>query len=101
MKKKMIIFISILLAFQMALFAKNIKIKKIGAKKSAVTFNHTQHKKRTTCKKCHHKGTVRDGCGKSNCHKGSKGMRAVHKTCISECHRPQKKGPRACKQCHK
>ncbi|MCP4130358.1 MAG: cytochrome c3 family protein [bacterium] len=94
---------ALLLVIPLVLSAKNVKIKKIGNKKSAVTFEHNKHmargKAKKGCKTCHHKGSVRDDCGK--CHQGTKGMRAVHKTCINECHRPQRKGPRSCRKCHK
>jgi hypothetical protein len=60
--------------------------------KRGVKFNHKAHQ--TTvgdCKKCHEKGPGKiEGFGKDFAHKTCKG-----------CHADMKKGPTACKECHK
>jgi predicted CXXCH cytochrome family protein len=60
--------------------------------KRGVKFNHKAHQ--TTvgdCKKCHEKGPGKiEGFGKDFAHKVCKG-----------CHADMKKGPTACKECHK
>ena len=107
--RKKIVSILVVIAFliPVVLVGKSITVKKIGKKKSAVTFNHTKHKrykygaKKVKCKNCHHKGKMKDSCGKKGCHKGAKGKKAIHKNCITQCHKAQKKGPRKCKACHK
>ena len=116
--RKRIISILVVIAFliPLVLVGKSITIKKIGNKKSAVTFNHTKHKKyqfkgrKVKCKDCHHKGKMKDSCGKKGCHSktlktksGKKltGKKAIHINCINQCHKAQKKGPVKYKACHK
>jgi len=106
MQKKFItIVVALIFLIPIVLVGKAITVKKIGATKSAVTFNHDQHKTynnkgaKVKCKDCHHKGQMKDSCSK--CHKNPKGKAALHKNCIDQCHKAQNKGPKACKQCHK
>ncbi len=60
--------------------------------KRGVTFNHKAHQQvLKECKKCHEKGPGKiEGFGKEWAHKNCKG-----------CHADMKKGPTACKECHK
>jgi len=78
-------------------------IKKTGTKKGAVTFNHDAHAKVDKCEACHHskedKGDKKVSCAK--CHSDKLGMKAMHKNCIKQCHKKDKKGPVKCNDCHK
>jgi hypothetical protein len=78
-------------------------VKKIGEKKGPVTFNHTAHSKLDKCDVCHHskedKGDKKVACTK--CHSDKKGMKEMHKNCIKQCHKKDKKGPTKCNDCHK
>ena len=60
--------------------------------KKGVKFNHKAHQASAgDCKKCHEKGPGKiEGFGKDWAHKTCKG-----------CHTDMKKGPTACKECHK
>ncbi len=108
--RKKIVSILVVIAFliPLVLLGKTIiTVKKIGSKKSAVTFNHKKHKKyqfkgrKVKCKDCHHKGKMKDSCSKCHTKNKKKGKKAMHKNCIKACHKAQKKGPRKCKACHK
>lgn len=102
-KKRIVLVLVLVLALPLAALAKNITVKKVikPGKKSAVTFNHTTHKKYDKCKTCHHKGKTKDSCSVTDCHAGPAGMKALHKNCWIDCHRAMKKGPEKCRECHK
>ena len=75
-------------------------------KQPVASFDHEGHKKwaqqkQKNCKFCHNKGKVTQKC--SECHKGEKGEKVMHKNCIEQCHQTDKKGPQKddCQQCHK
>lgn len=61
--------------------------------KKGVKFNHKAHQEKVgDCKKCHSKGPGKiEGFGKD----------AAHKDACKGCHAEMKKGPTACKECHK
>jgi len=110
MKKRLISFAVIMLfAFSLGIMAKKaeITIKKTGAKKSAVTFNHDKHKKAgKKCKTCHHVGKFNKSCAAKGCHQDKKKDRMgkrIHETCIKKCHKANKKkgAPTKCNKCHK
>lgn len=96
----------------------SVTIKAAAKKQPAVTFNHEKHATLVkTCDTCHHtnkgvtKATAKTIKKCSSCHLDAKGkvpsMRDAslaknpfHALCI-KCHTEQKKGPAACKDCHK
>jgi DnaJ-class molecular chaperone len=84
--KKVIVLIS-LVAFAGTAIAADVMELKRGVK-----FNHKAHQEMLKdCKKCHEKGPGKiEGFGKDFAHKTCKG-----------CHTEGKKGPTACKDCHK
>jgi hypothetical protein len=85
--KKTAVAILALVAFAGSAFAADgIEMKK------GVKFDHSVHKAAVgDCKKCHEKGPGKiAGFGKEGAHKNCKG-----------CHADMKKGPTACKECHK
>ena len=93
MKKSVfIIFLITIFVVPFILFAKlpkgDMKIKKVGNKKSAVIYNHVKHAKIKNAKDC------------KGCHAAMKTKAAAHKMCIT-CHKTEKVGPRKCKECHK
>lgn len=78
-------------------------------KKAPVDFPHKKHEDlKIDCKKCHHawdgKSAVKK-CGDAGCHAEKKVgkvdgfKKAYHDLCI-KCHKAEKKGPKACKECH-
>ncbi len=85
--KKLVIML-VVVAFAGTAFAEDVKQFKKG-----VTFNHKAHQQRVSgnCKKCHKKSP-----GKI----AEFGEDWSHKTCKG-CHTEMKKGPTACKDCHK
>ena len=92
MKKRLLIFlVTVVFMGPLVLFAaappaKDVKVKKTGSKKPAVTFSHTNHDKKGI-KDC------------DACHEAAKSKKASHKYCKG-CHKT-KKGPTSCKKCHK
>jgi hypothetical protein len=85
--RKNVIALFALLAFAGTAFAADVIELKRGVK-----FTHKQHQEALKdCKKCHEKGPGKiEGFGKD----------WAHKNCKS-CHQEMKKGPVACKDCHK
>jgi hypothetical protein len=86
--KKVVVTLLALVAFAGTAFAADVIEMKKGVK-----FNHKAHQTSVPdCKKCHAKGPGKiEGFGKDFAHKdGCKG-----------CHTELKKGPTACKECHK
>jgi hypothetical protein len=81
-----------------------VTIKKVGDKKSAVTFSHAGHAKTIDCFTCHHAAKTKEeikGC--AECHgkdeKASPAKTAYHNNCKG-CHQKQKAGPTKCNDCH-
>jgi hypothetical protein len=103
-KKLFVLLLAVIFVLPLVLYAAgpkgDIKVKKIGNKKPATVYNHQKHAAKGVkkCKTCHHKGKFSDSCSK--CHKGAKGMKALHKNCKG-CHVKMNAGPKSCKQCHK
>ena len=104
MKKKLFVLLTaVMFIIPLVLYAVpqgNIKVKKIGTTKKAAVYNHQTHAAKgiTSCKQCHHKGTVNDSCSK--CHTGVAGKNALHKNC-KDCHVKMNAGPKSCTACHK
>jgi len=84
---KKVIAVLFLVAFAGAAFGADV----IEMKRN-VKFNHKEHQAKVgDCKKCHEKAPGKiEGFGKDWAHKSCKG-----------CHTDMKKGPTACKECHK
>lgn len=92
-KSAFIIFIIAVFVLPFALLAKeppakDIKVKKLGTKKPAVTFSHAKHAKTKLAKDC------------NTCHNAVKAKNDAHKLC-KDCHKAEKAGPTKCKECHK
>jgi hypothetical protein len=86
--KKIVISLFAVVVFASAAYAADVIEMKKG-----VTFNHKAHMALSTdCTKCHasNAGGKIEGFGKDFAHKTCKG-----------CHTDMKKGPTACKDCHK
>ena len=86
-----------------------VKIEKCSEKptQGAVSFNHTEHKKRAiaakqNCKSCHHKGKLTETCSSAKCHKNTKGEQLMHKKCYGDCHVSAANAPKKadCVKCH-
>jgi hypothetical protein len=106
MKKKyfvLLMAVVVFVAFFIYAGTEAMTIKKIGTKKGPVTFNHDAHAKYDKCEACHHsKEDTKDkkvAC--AACHSDKLGMKFMHKNCIKQCHKKEKKGPVKCNDCHK
>jgi len=106
MKKILVIVMALIFLVPFAVFSQDapqapLTFKIDGAKKPAVTFDHTKHQ--MDCHQCHH---TKDFKQCTECHKLKTEAKvpsikkASHKNC-KNCHKKMKKGPRKCKQCHK
>jgi cytochrome c553 len=83
----------IMVALMLVAFAGSAFAADVIEMKRNVKFDHKAHQAKVgDCKKCHEKGPGKiEGFGKELAHgKGCKG-----------CHAEMKKGPTACKECHK
>jgi len=93
--KKIVITLLVLVAFAGSVFAAGPEVIELKASMGKVTFPHKMHQEMLKdCKKCHAKGP-----GKI----AELGKDWAHKTCKG-CHAEGfngKKGPTACKDCHK
>lgn len=112
-RKLVVVFIALAVAvafaFSMAFAGDTLTINKAAAKKSGVTFNHTEHGKTIDCFECHHASKTKDDIKSCfECHgkdpaasdpASAKKDNPFHVQCKG-CHKTEAKGPTKCKECH-